>query len=51
MRYSRVWGLALAVGLALFTWVALVWAFAEEPLPFRDPYTGQSGEEWEVKQP
>jgi hypothetical protein len=38
---------ALAVGLALLAWVTLAWAFAEEPLPFRDPYTGQSGEEWE----
>ncbi len=24
----------------------LVWAFAEEPIHFRDPYTGQTGEDW-----
>jgi hypothetical protein len=33
--------LALAVLLALAASVTLVWAFAEEPLQFRDPDTGQ----------
>lgn len=44
MRYGL---LAVAVGLLLFTMTGLVWAFAEEPLYFRDPYTGQTGSEWE----
>lgn len=37
----------MAVGLALLAWGTLAWAFAEEPLHFRDPYTGQTGEDWE----
>ena len=47
MRYSRLCGVAMAIVLALLAWVTLVCAFAEEPIHFRDPYTGQTGEDWE----
>ena len=46
-NWKRISYLALAVGLAFFAGVTLVWAFAEEPLHFRDPYTGETGPEWE----
>lgn len=46
-RWKRISYLALAVGLALSAGVTLVWAFAEEPLYFRDPYTGETGSDWE----
>ncbi len=39
--------LAIAITLPLLACASLVWAFAEEPIRFRDPYTGQTGEEWE----
>jgi hypothetical protein len=39
--------LVVAVALALFACATMVWAFAEEPLHFRDPYTGETGPEWE----
>lgn len=45
MMTNRTWGALIAVSLALFVCVGLVWAFAEEPLPFRDPYTGQTTDE------
>jgi hypothetical protein len=41
VRYFHIWRLAIAIALAVLTGVALVWAFAEEPLGFRDPATGQ----------
>ena len=36
--------LAAAVTTVLLT--SMVWAFSEEPLHFRDPYTGQTGDDW-----
>ncbi len=47
MKHHRTGALLFAVVASLFICVALVWAYAEEPLPFRDPYTGQTGTEWE----
>ena len=47
MLSRRLWQLIAAVCLALLLGGALAWAFAEEPLAFRDPYTGQTGSEWE----
>ncbi len=38
---------ALAIIVSLIAMASLAWAFAEEPLHFRDPYTGQTGEDWE----
>ena len=38
--------LILAVVTLLLLGGSLVWAFAEEPLRFRDPYTGETGEDW-----
>ena len=43
----HLWLLAVAIVLPMLIYVSLVWAFAEEPIHFRDPYTGQTGEEWE----
>ncbi|RLC59801.1 MAG: hypothetical protein DRI80_11980 [Chloroflexota bacterium] len=43
----RLWLLVIAVTSSLLIYVGLAWAFAEEPIHFRDPYTGQTGEEWE----
>ncbi|RLC86003.1 MAG: hypothetical protein DRI79_10630, partial [Chloroflexi bacterium] len=43
----RLWLLIIAVTSSLLIYVGLAWAFAEEPIHFRDPYTGQTGEEWE----
>jgi hypothetical protein len=37
VRYFHIWRLAFVIGLVLLTGVALVWAFAEEPLYFRYP--------------
>ena len=42
-RSARVL-LALTVALLLLT--AAAWAFAEEPIHFRDPYSGQTGDDW-----
>jgi len=39
MKITRLWGATLAALPALALCVGLVWAFAEEPLYFRDPYT------------
>ncbi|MBL7064836.1 MAG: alpha/beta hydrolase [Anaerolineae bacterium] len=39
--------LAITTLLPVFAVVDLVQGFAEEPLRFRDPYSGQTGEEWE----
>lgn len=39
--------LVLSVALALFACATMVWAFAEEPIYFRHPYTGETGPEWE----
>ena len=44
---ERISQLVIAVALTLLACATLVWAFAEEPLYFRDPYTGQTGVEWE----
>lgn len=44
---KRISHLIVAAALGLFTCATLVWAFAEEPLTFRDPYTGQTGPDWE----
>ncbi|MGD2205564.1 MAG: hypothetical protein PVH17_02185 [Anaerolineae bacterium] len=41
----RTWGALAAVLLALCVSAGLVSSFAEEPLPFRDPYTGQTTDE------
>jgi len=41
------WQIVIALGVFLFMSVSLVWAFAEEPIHFRDPYTGQTGDDWE----
>jgi hypothetical protein len=38
-RHLRGWSLVLAALLGLLAGVTLVWAFAEEPLGFRDPNT------------
>jgi acetyl esterase/lipase len=46
-KFALLWRLAVAVVLPLLACVSLVWAFAEEPLPFRDPYTGRTGDELE----
>jgi hypothetical protein len=43
----RFWRLTLGVLLAVLVSAVVVWAFAEEPLTFRDPHTGQTGSEWE----
>lgn len=43
----RLWPLIVGVAASLVITVSLVRAFAEEPLYFRDPYTGETGEEWE----
>ncbi len=43
-RLSRI---AIAAAFALLTCATLVRGFAEEPLTFRDPYTGETGPEWE----
>ncbi len=43
----RLLQLMLIPVLALFIGVTLAFAFAEEPLYFRDPYTGQTGSDWE----
>ncbi len=45
MKSSRIIPLAISLVMALVAAVALVWAFAEEPLTFRDPYTGLPGAE------
>jgi hypothetical protein len=47
-RFHRV---ALAAGLLMLlmaSLVSLAWAYAEEPITFRDPYTGQIAQEGEV---
>jgi len=38
-------GVLLAATLALFLLSGVAWAFAEEPLHVRDPYTGQPGDD------
>lgn len=43
----RLGRLVAAIVLPLLVCASLVRAFAEESLHFRDPYTGQTGEEWE----
>ncbi len=43
VRWTRT---LLVVIIALLLGASLVWAFAEEPLHFRDPYTGQTGDDW-----
>jgi hypothetical protein len=45
VKSCRFVGAVVAVGLAMLVCVALVWAYAEEPLPFRDPHTGQTTDE------
>jgi hypothetical protein len=40
VRYFHVWRLIIPIVLAILTGAALVCAFAEEPLGFRDPATG-----------
>lgn len=43
----RIVRLIIAVVLPTLAAASLVWAFAEESLHFRDPYSGQTGEDWE----
>ena len=43
---SRVARLLLTVSVTLLLLSSMVWAFAEEPLHFRDPYTGATGDDW-----
>ncbi len=49
-RFARARLLAYRLSLALlitfFLSASLVWGFAEEPLRFRDPYTGATGDAW-----
>ncbi|NOX63436.1 MAG: alpha/beta hydrolase [Chloroflexi bacterium] len=47
MRRGRWARLALGVGLFLILVASAAWGFAEEPLHFRDPYSGQIGDDWE----
>ncbi len=42
---SRPWRLLIALAVTIFAGATLVLAFAEEPLTFRDPYTGQFTDE------
>ncbi len=42
---TRLVRLCLAVGVAFTAGTALAWAFAEEPITFRDPYSGQMFDE------
>ncbi len=46
-KTAAFWHLAVAIVFSLFLGASLVWAFAEEPIYFRDPYTGQTGDDWE----
>ena len=41
----RLVRLFIAAAVAVLAGVALAWGFAEEPLTFRDPYTGQTTDE------
>ncbi|RME81023.1 MAG: alpha/beta hydrolase [Caldilineae bacterium] len=43
----RLLGLLTTLCLAVAVAGGMVWAFAEEPLYFRDPYSGETGSEWE----
>ncbi len=43
---ARLGRTMLATLLFLILGSSLVWAFAEEPVRFRDPYTGQTGDDW-----
>jgi len=47
MQNTRISLLVLVVTLAMtaLLWVPMTWGFAEEPLPFRDPYTGEVTDE------
>ena len=45
MKPVRFWSVLLTALLALALYAGLVWAFAEEPIYFRDPYTGQLTDE------
>ncbi len=47
MKAVPFWQLTVALGFSLLLGASLVWAFAEEPIHFRDPYTGQTGDDWE----
>ena len=47
LRHVAIGRLVVLTGLALLAGVTLVLGFAEEPLYFRDPYTGQTGDQWE----
>lgn len=47
MHTQRLWRISLAAAVFTLAWAGLVWAFAEEPLHFRDPFTGETGSEWE----
>ncbi|NOZ49018.1 MAG: alpha/beta hydrolase [Chloroflexi bacterium] len=38
--------LLVAVAVTFLLLASMVWAFAEEPLHFRDPATGQTGDDW-----
>ncbi|NOZ71689.1 MAG: alpha/beta hydrolase [Chloroflexi bacterium] len=38
--------LLVAATVTLLLSATMVWAFAEEPLHFRDPYTGETGDNW-----
>lgn len=46
-KILRLGRLVAAIALPLLVCAGLVRAFAEESLRFRDPYTGQTGDEWE----
>lgn len=46
-KHLSIGRLVIITGLALFAGVTLVWGFAEEHLYFRDPYTGQTSDQWE----
>ena len=43
---SRVVRLLLALTTTFLLLSGMAWAFAEEPIHFRDPYTGQTGDDW-----
>ncbi len=47
MTNRKWWRVAVAALVFSLAFATLVWAFAEEPLHFRDPYTGETGDQWE----
>ncbi len=47
MTNRKWWRVGVAVFVCTLAYVTLVWAFAEEPLHFRDPFTGETGDQWE----